>query len=146
MSISRNPHLKPHTQTKLIVTKLLPEVYEHILTFSVNSTSTLFSELFEAATTKKNSNILPCSYFLFPKTSLQLLAIPKLLWLRFVFKVNYFLKIILLSKLKHYANVESLTLYKHLQPKFTAMNNIYSYIIYNFKKKLLYAWLISGKS
>ena len=91
MSISRNPHFKPHTQTKLIVTKLLPEVYEHILPFSVNSTSTLFSEFFEAATTrKKNSNILPCSYFLFPKTSLQLLAIPKLLWLRIVFKVNYF--------------------------------------------------------
>ena len=81
------------------------------------------------------SNILPCSYYMLPKTSLQLLAIPKLLWLRIVFKVNYFLKIIPLSKLEHDANVETLTLYKHLQPTFTAMNNIYSYIIYNFKKK-----------
>ena len=80
-------------------------------------------------------NILPCSYYMLPKISLQLLAIPKLLWLGIVFKVNYFLKIIPLSKLEHYANVETLTLYKHLQPKFTAMNNIYSYIIYNFKKK-----------
>ena len=135
MSISRNPHLN-HI--------LKPNFYQRFMnTFypSLSIALQLYSQNFlrHWATTKKRiSNILPCSYFLFPKTSLQLLAIPKLPWLRIVFKVNYFLKIIPLSKLEHYANVESLTLYKHLQPKFTAMNNIYSYIMYNFKKKPLF--------
>ena len=60
-----------------------------------------------------------------PKTSLQLLAIPKLLWLRFVFKLNYLLKIIPPSKLEKYANVDVVGFYKHFQPKFTAMNIFY---------------------